>query len=76
MKSMNGHKLFAIALGAFAMTSCDFEAVNTNPYEMTEQEGMKDGNAVGGLITAMEKSLFPTGTQAEATDAVNQDQIA
>ena len=38
MKSMNRHKLFAIALGAIAMTSCDFEAVNTNPFEMTEQE--------------------------------------
>ena len=76
MKSMNRHKLFAIALGAIAMTSCDFEAVNTNPFEMTEQEGMMDGYAVGGLITAMEKTVFPTGTQADDTDPVNQYQIA
>ena len=37
---------------------------------------MMDGYAIGGLITAMEKTVFPTGTQADDTDPVNQYQIA
>lgn len=76
MKSMNRYKLFAIAFGLIAMTSCDFEEINTNPFEMTDEEGLMDGYAIGGLVTSMEKSVFPTGTQADDTDPVNQYQIA
>lgn len=76
MKNMNRYKLFTIAFGLLAMTSCDFEEINTNPFEMTEEEGLMDGYAIGGLITSMEKSVFPTGTQADDTDPVNQYQIA
>lgn len=73
---MNRYKLFAIAFGLIAMTSCDFEEINTNPFEMTDEEGLMDGYAIGGLVTSMEKSVFPTGTQADDTDPVNQYQIA
>lgn len=76
MKSMNRYKLFAIAFGLIAMTSCDFEEINTNPFEMTDEEGLMDGYAIGGLVTSMEKSVFPTGTQADDTDPVNQYQLA
>ena len=43
---------------------------------MTDDEGKRDGVAVGGLITAIEKTVFPIGTQADGTDAINQYQIA
>lgn len=76
MKRLNQYKLVAIAVGLLAMTSCDFEDINTNPFEMTEEEGLMDGFAIGGLLTSMEKSVFPIGTQAEDTDPVNEYQIA
>lgn len=76
MKNLNRYKLFAVAFAALSMASCDYENINTNPFEMTDQEGVMDGIAVGGLITSMEKSIFPTGTQADDTDPVNQYQIA
>lgn len=76
MKKINQHKLFAAAFALLALTSCDYENINTNPFEMTEKEGIMDGIAVGGLVTAMEKSVFPTGTQADDTGPVNSYQIA
>lgn len=75
-ENLNRYKLFAVAFAALSMASCDYENINTNPFEMTDQEGVMDGIAVGGLITSMEKSIFPTGTQADDTDPVNQYQIA
>lgn len=56
------------------LTSCDFEEINTNPFEMTEEEGVKDDFAMGGLITTLEKTVFPVGTQADDTDIINQYQ--
>lgn len=57
-------------------TGCNYEDINTNPFEMTEEEGMMDGIAVGGLITTMQQSVLPVGTQADDTGIINQYQIA
>lgn len=63
-----------LALSMF--TSCDFEKVNTNEFEMLPEEGLKDGIAVGGPITAMQKCVVPVGTQADGTNVVNRYQTA
>ena len=63
----------AVMLG---ITGCNYEEINTNPFEMTEEEGMMDGIATGGLITAMQRAVIPVGTQADDTDIINQYQIA
>lgn len=76
MKKINQCKLIAVAFTLLGLTSCNFEEVNTNPFEMTDKEGIMDGIAMGGLVTAMEKSVFPTGTQADDTDPVNAYQTA
>lgn len=76
MKNINKYKLFAVAFTALSLASCNYEEINTNPFEMTEEEGVMDGIAMGGLVTAMEKSVFPTGTQADDTDPVNAYQTA
>lgn len=71
--------LYKILSGAALMAaavSCDYERINTNPYEMTEEEGRMDGVAVGAYITLMERSVFPVGTQANQTDIINEYQIA
>ncbi|MFV0323816.1 MAG: SusD/RagB family nutrient-binding outer membrane lipoprotein [Bacteroides xylanisolvens] len=74
MKKINQYKLLAGICIMSLLTSCDFEEINTNRFEMTEEEGIVDGFAVGGLITAMEKTVFPVGTQADKTDIINQYQ--
>ena len=56
--------------------SCDYERINTNPFEMTEEEGKMDGIALGGYITLMERCVFPVGTQADQTDYINAYQTA
>ena len=76
MKKINKYKLFAAVFAVSALASCNYEEINTNPFEMTDEEGIMDGIAMGGLVTAMEKSVFPTGTQADDTDPVNAYQIA
>ncbi|NCC09468.1 MAG: SusD/RagB family nutrient-binding outer membrane lipoprotein [Bacteroidia bacterium] len=76
MKKINQYKLFVGVCALSLLISCDYEDINTNPFEMTEKEGVRDGVAVGGLITAMEKTVSPVGTQADGTDVVNQYQIA
>lgn len=58
------------------VTGCNYEEINTNSFEMTEEEGMMDGIATGGLITAMQRAVIPVGTQADDTDIINQYQIA
>lgn len=74
MKKINQYKLLAgICILSF-LTACDYERINTNPFEMTEEEGLMDGFAVGGLVTAMEQTVFPVGTQADDTDIINQYQ--
>lgn len=76
MKNINRYKLLTGIFAASMLASCDYEDINTNPFEMTEEEGVMDGFAVGGLITNMEKIVLPTGTQAEDTGPVNDYQIA
>lgn len=76
MKKINQYKLFAIAFAVWTLASCNYEEINTNPFEMTDKEGIMDGIAMGGLVTAMEKSVFPTGTQADDTGPVNAYQTA
>lgn len=68
--------LFAAAFAMLLCTGCNYEDINTNPFEMTEEEGMMDGIAVGGLITTMQQSVLPVGTQADDTGIINQYQIA
>ena len=57
-------------------TACDYEAINTNPYEMTDAQGAWDGVGVGGQITAMQQNVIPVGTQADGTDVANLYQTA
>ncbi len=76
MKKMFQYKLVAAAFAMLALASCNYEEINTNPFEMTDEEGIMDGIAMGGLVTAMQKSVFPTGTQADDTGPVNAYQVA
>lgn len=76
MKTINRYKLFTSVCLLSLMTSCDFEDINTNPFEMTDEEGIRDGFAVGGLITSMEKAVVPVGTQADDTNMINEYQIS
>lgn len=62
------------ALSLFA--SCNYEEINTNRFEMTDEMGARDGVALGGSITAMERCVFPVGTQADNTDIINAYQTA
>lgn len=56
--------------------SCNYEEINTNPYEMTDEMGKMDGISLGSYITAMEKYVVPVGTQADRTDMINEYQTA
>ena len=56
-------------------TACDFEEINTNPFEMTNEMGIRDGVAIGGAVTAMQRAVVPVGTQADDTEAINQYQV-
>lgn len=76
MRKINQYKFFVGLCALSLLISCNYEEINTNPFEMTDQEGIRDGVAVGGLVTAMEKTVFPVGTQADGTDVINQYQIA
>lgn len=74
---MKKHIIFLFAALAMLMcTGCNYEELNTNQFEMTDEEGVMDGIAVGGLITTMQQSVLPVGTQADDTDIINQYQIA
>ena len=76
MKKTYQYRFLAVVFAVLALASCNYEEINTNPFEMTDDEGIMDGIAMGGLVTAMEKSVFPTGTQADDTAPVNAYQIA
>lgn len=76
MKRLTKYK-YVVAVCTLSMfTACDFEEVNTNQFEMTPEEGVMDGFAVGGLVTKMERTVLPVGTQADDTDVINQYQVA
>lgn len=74
MKKIKQYKLLAGICAMSLLASCNYEEINTNSFEMTDEEGLIDGFAVGGLVTAMEKTVFPIGTQANKTDIINQYQ--
>lgn len=70
------HKILSGVAFICLLASCDYQRINTNPYEMTEEEGKRDGVALGAYVTLMERSVIPVGTQANQTDIINQYQIA
>lgn len=74
MKKINQYKLLAGVCALTLFTACDFEEINTNPFEMTDEMGIRDGVAIGGAITAMQRAVVPIGTQADDTDIINQYQ--
>ena len=63
-----------LALSLF--TACDFQKGNTNEFELLPEEGLMDGISIGGPITAMQKCVFPVGTQADGTSVANRYQTA
>ena len=66
-------------LGVFALallSSCDFEDVNTNFLEATDEDLTKDGLAVGAPITSMQRCVFSVGTAADDINVINQYQLA
>lgn len=64
------------ALPMLMLQSCNYEEINTNPYEMTEEMGAMDGITMGASITTMQRFVTPVGTQADGTDIINQYQVA
>ena len=72
-------KAYKYIVGILAMslfTACDFQKVNTNEFELLPEEGLMDGISIGGPITAMQKCVFPVGTQADGTSVANRYQTA
>lgn len=76
MKKINTFRLLASICAMSLLVSCDFENINTDWQGMTDEEGIRDGFAVGGSVTSLQKTVFPVGTQADDTDVINQYQIA
>lgn len=70
------NRLFIGACVASLFAACDYEAINTDEYGMTDAEGAWDGIGVGGQLTTMQRYVMPVGTQADATDFINQYQVA
>ena len=76
MKKINKYKLLASICAMSLLVSCDYENINTDRQGMTDEEGIRDGFAVGGSVTSMQKTVFPVGTQADDTDIINLYQTA
>lgn len=70
------NRLFIGACVASLFAACDYENINTDEYGMTDAEGAWDGIGVGGQLTTMQRYVMPVGTQADATDFINQYQVA
>lgn len=64
----------SLAIGLFS--SCNYEDINTNQFEMTPEMGKMDGIAVGAPYKSIQQNVTPVGTQADDTDVINQYQIA
>ena len=72
-------KAYKYIVGVLALslfTACDFQKVNTNEFELLPEEGLMEGISIGGPITAMQKCVFPVGTQADGTSVANRYQTA
>ena len=76
MKKINQHKLLMLFGILPLLASCDYEKINTNPYEVTDDMAKRDGIAVGGSITGLARQVFPVGTVANSTDIYNEYQTA
>ncbi len=76
MKNTYVVKLLAVLSSMSFVASCDYANINTNQHEMTEEEGNRDGFAVGGSVTTLQRTVVPVGTQANDTDIINIYQIA
>lgn len=76
MKNINRYTLLAGVLAVSMLTSCDFEEINTNQLEMTDEEGIRDGFAMGGNVLSLQRTVLPVGTQADDTDVINQYQTS
>ncbi len=61
---------------ASMLTACDYEEINTNPFEVTDEESIRDNIAVGGRFLAMQQNVVPVGTQADDTHIINDYQVA
>lgn len=62
--------LAAAALGAVACTA-NYEDINRNPYEVTEEEMNRDGYAMRSFLTTMQSWVIPTDVnQCQFTDAL------
>lgn len=59
MKKINQYKLLVAFCILPCWASCDYEEVNTNPYEVTDEEANRDGVAVGGSIMSLARQVFP-----------------
>lgn len=72
-------KAYKYIVGVLALslfTACDFQKINTNEFELLPEEGLMDGISIGGPITALQKCVFPVGTQADGTSVANRYQTA
>lgn len=58
MKKINQYKLLVAFCILPCWASCDYEEVNTNPYEVTDEEANRDGVAVGGSIMSLARQVF------------------
>ncbi|WP_290539770.1 SusD/RagB family nutrient-binding outer membrane lipoprotein [Alistipes sp.] len=76
MKNINRYILMAGVCTASLLAACDYEQINTNPFEVTDEESIRDNIAVGGMVLSLEKNVFPVGTQADDTDIINAYQVA
>lgn len=76
MKKINQYKLLVAFCILPCWASCDYEEVNTNPYEVTDEEANRDGVAVGGSIMSLARQVFPVGTPANKTDIINEYQTS
>lgn len=61
MKKINQYKLLVAFCILPCWASCDYEEVNTNPYEVTDEEANRDGVAVGGSIMSLGQTSFSGG---------------
>ena len=63
MKILNKH-IAIIALSSVFFTSCikDFEEVNTNQLQPTDEQASRDGMSSGGYFAELVSLPIPTGT--------------
>lgn len=65
-----------ISIGLFQSCTKDFDKLNTNPYQPTDEMLNYDNVKIGGFFTQLEKNIKPIGTAAESTGPANNYQIA